>query len=367
MADNTLSLAQALTSTLESVEASIAKRIPEEIETQLRAALADYRPSQRELVVRVEGSSLGVNVGRQHEAFETLLKAVSAGVPVWLTGPAGSGKTMGAEKASEGLGLAFSAVSIGPQTTQAHLFGYMDATGTYRGTQVRERFEHGGLLLIDEIDRGNPGVLTSLNALLANNVCAFPDGMIQRHPDFRIVAAANTIGMGADRQYVGALQLDASTLDRFVVIEWPYDAAFERDLAHGMGNGTGSAWCDRIQTLRKAAENLKLRCIISPRATFNGIRLLAAGLDKATVENMTVWSSIDAASKTRILEQAGTLPAESEASEDDRPDDGPETPTVTGQACPRCGKSSSVISSKFTPGTLVCWKRRHGCGHRWSV
>jgi cobaltochelatase CobS len=38
-----------------------------------------------------------------------------------------------------------------------------------------------------------------------------------------IVATANTFGTGADRVYVGSLQIDGATLDRFAFLEWPYD------------------------------------------------------------------------------------------------------------------------------------------------
>ena len=340
--------------------------LKDEIAAAVASAVEKFTPNVREIVVSAPGRE-AINVGRQHESFETLVRAVSAGCSVWLTGPAGSGKTVGAEKCAESLALVFSAVSIGPQTTQAHLFGYMDATGTYRGTEVRTRFERGGLLLLDEIDRGNPGVLTALNALLANNVCAFPDGMIARHADFRVVAAANTTGSGADRQYVGALQLDAATLDRFVLIEWSYDAAFERELAGELGGKVGLEWCERVQTLRDAAAALKIRHVISPRATLNGIRLLMAHMTTTQVVEMCVWRGLDAASRDRIMEQAKIAKVETHA-ETDEQDGGPETPREHGEVCPKCFTSEAVIRSKFDHGTkFVCWKKRGGCGHKWGT
>jgi cobaltochelatase CobS len=52
--------------------------------------------------------------------------------------------------------------------------GYMDAHGKLVRTLLREAYEHGGVFLLDEIDAGNPGVLTVLNALLANGQVGFP-------------------------------------------------------------------------------------------------------------------------------------------------------------------------------------------------
>lgn len=369
MSENILGIAKALESTLESVESRISSRIPALVESAIAQAMESVRSVPREVHVHVPGAPV-VNVGRQHANFDQLVTCVFAGVHVYLVGPAGSGKTMGAEKSAEGLGLAFSAMSVGPQTTQAHIFGYMDATGTYRGTQVRERFEHGGVLLIDEIDRGNAGVLTSLNALLANDVCAFPDGMVHRHPDFRVIAAANTVGQGADRQYVGALQLDAATLDRFAMLEWNYDEAFEADLAASYGQ-TGLDWCARVQAYRKAVSDLKIRHIVSPRATLNGAKLIQAGMSLETVETMVLWSGLDANSVSRVKAHA-SLP-------DPKPTPKP-TPEVhedpeeieapaahSGKACPACGKTSSVMVSRWDDSQLVCSRRRGGCNKKWSA
>ena len=59
---------------------------------------------------------------------------------------------------------------------------------------------------------------------------AFPHETIDRHPDFRIIAAANTWGKGADLQYVGRNALDAATLDRFDNIFFDYDKHLEECL-----------------------------------------------------------------------------------------------------------------------------------------
>ena len=65
---------------------------------------------------------------------------------------------------------------------------------------------------------------------LANGYMAFPHETIDRHPDFRIIAAANTWGKGADLQYVGRNALDAATLDRFDNIFFDYDRKLEECL-----------------------------------------------------------------------------------------------------------------------------------------
>jgi len=184
--------------------------------------------------------------------------------------------------------LPFYAFSVGMQTTKTDLLGFVDAHGAYRESVLYQAYKNGGLYLLDEIDAGNSNVLTILNAMLANGQYIFPNGeRVERHADFICFAAANTFGRGADRQYVGRNQLDAATLDRFVVKEFDYDEQLERVLT---GNDD---WCSRVQAYRKAAYSLKERVVISPRASIKGATLLAAGFKLSEVEQMVVWKGVD--------------------------------------------------------------------------
>lgn len=233
-------------------------------------------------------------IGRVHKDFDDLLTVVSCGLHAFLVGPAGSFKTSTAHKVAEALALEFSSLSICQQTTQVSLLGYLNATGNYVTTEFRKRYEQGGVFLLDEIDNGNANVLAVLNSALANGYCSFPDGMIARHPEFRLIATANTYGNGGSNQYVGRCQLDAATLDRFTFLQWDYDQELEREIA---GN---DAWTDRVFALRAAAARLGSRLIISPRATFEGARLLAAGMPREKVELLKVWKGIAPEERQKI-------------------------------------------------------------------
>lgn len=262
----------------------------------------------RNVVVTVKDSSKpAIDVGRQHDTFATLLAIVARRRNVWLAGPAGSGKTSGAHAVATALDLAFGSVSVGPQTTQSAIFGYMDAHGNYVATEFRRRYELGGVFLFDEIDRGNPGVLTALNQAIENGACAFPDGMIPRHPDFVAIAAANTFGNGASREYVGAMQLDAATLDRFVMLAWNYDETLELDIARATFEAAGGTddkvlanWIAKVRFAREKAQALKIRHVVSPRASIIGAELLAAGMNLETVSACVLWKGLDADSVERM-------------------------------------------------------------------
>jgi midasin (ATPase involved in ribosome maturation) len=212
--------------------------------------------------------------GVQHNQFQNLLNVVNAALPVLMVGPAGTGKTHGAELVAEALDLSFHSISVGSQTSKSDLVGYMDANHNYVRTQFREAYENGGIFLLDEADAGNSNVLILLNAALSNGYMAFPDGMIRSHKDFRMIATANTFGYGANRQYVGRNQLDAATLDRFVVITWDIDDRVEEAMSNG-----NAKWLAVVRAVRKrVVEELELRVVVSPRATLRGSILLENGM-----------------------------------------------------------------------------------------
>lgn len=234
----------------------------------------------------------------RHYLFKEILEAVDANIPVALIGPAGSGKSTVVQQIATAVGLKYYLQNSVSGTHE--LAGYMDAHGRYHGTTFRTAFEKGGVILIDEVDTSDPAALKWTNTALANGHAMFPDSdePVQRHADFRILIAANTFGTGADRIYVGANQLDASTLDRFVFFDFDYDLQLEVLLSGNLN------WAERVQQLRKAAAKEKARMVISPRATIYGSKLLSIGWPQEIVEQRLIWKGIDPELKDRILGQA---------------------------------------------------------------
>ena len=258
----------------------------------------------------------------QHEYFPALLRIIAARRNAWLCGPAGSGKTTSAHEVAQALGLKFFAKSVGPQVTESSLLGYQDANGNTVRTQLREAFEHGGVFLLDEVDAASPAVLVVINALLANGHASFPDGVIDRHPDFVLVAGANTLGLGADRQYVGRQQIDAATLDRFVVLDWPYDPRIEAAAAGVPQAAVAKAaspspylfepeagcearcflYVQEVVALRNAVATFgkSVRVIISPRASIHGTSLIRQGFGVEDTLNLCVWKGLDTDTRKKI-------------------------------------------------------------------
>lgn len=207
---------------------------------------------------------------------------------IWLTGPAGSGKSKCAELCALSLNLPYSAPPIGRETPLSQLFGYFNASGNYVRTPIRDRAEHGGVLHLEEIDFASPAVGTALNALLANDFIGFPDQVVKRHPDFIVIASANTYGQGATASYIGSQGLNAATLDRFVFVQFDYDIRLESMIA------TNKAWAAHVQAIRKRAEALNLKTVFSPRASIVGSKMInSKKFTWERTEELVLWKNLD--------------------------------------------------------------------------
>jgi MoxR-like ATPases len=251
--------------------------------------------------------------GVQHEKFELLLRIVGANLPVFMVGPAGTGKTLGAETVARSLGLDFYAISVGSQTSKSDIFGYQDAQGNYHATAFRLAYENGGVFLLDEADAGNANVLVGLNASLSNGYVFFPDGkMVQMHENFRMIATANTFGNGASRQYVGRNQLDAATLDRFTVLTWDIDDRIEEAIAAKAPN-FGARWLRVVRAVREEAiDRLELRAVVSPRATLRGSTLLESGVTYEDAVQVALIANMPEAEREVLLNIANATWAKGE-------------------------------------------------------
>ena len=220
-----------------------------------------------------------------HEKFEMVLKLVAADIPVFITGPAGCGKNVLCKQIAEALGKEF--YFSNAVTQEYKITGFIDANGTYQETQFYKAFTQGGVFMLDEMDASTPEVLVILNAAIANRYFDFPVGRVDAHPDFRIVAAGNTYGTGADMEYTGRFQLDASSLDRFALIEVSYDRDIERAIAGG-----DKALVQFIHDFRRAIRKADIKFTVSYRAIERLVKLKSM-FDLQTAIQLAVLRGMD--------------------------------------------------------------------------
>ena len=111
---------------------------------------------------------------------------------------------------------------------------------------------------------------------------AFPDGMLERHQDCVIIAAGNTVN-GATAEFTGRTKLDAASLDRFVMIDWPIDDKLEEALAAGHDE-----WLRVVRSMRGKVADKGIKVQITPRATIYGVSLLTAGMPLDEVRELVL-------------------------------------------------------------------------------
>lgn len=209
-------------------------------------------------IIKVSETEIGrTNAQFFHEKFEEVLSLVQLDEPVMLIGPAGSGKNHCISQIAQTLGLHM--YYTNNASNEFKLTGFIDAGGNYRDTEFYKAFKNGGIFLLDEIDTSDPSALIVINSALANGYMAFPHETIDKHPNFRMIAAANTWGKGSDLQYVGRNALDGATLDRFDNVFFDYDRNLERGL-YPSEQVLKFMW-----SFRDATESTKIPHIVSTR------------------------------------------------------------------------------------------------------
>lgn len=199
-----------------------------------------------------------------HEQFDNIIQATMMGEPLYLYGPAGTGKSYLAQQLAKALDLEYYYTNC--VTDDIQLKGFIDARGVYHETEFYKAFVNGGIFLLDEMDASVPEALNLLNNALANGMFDFPTGKVQAHPDFHALAAGNTAGTGADDVYTGRSQLDGASLNRFGKIRVDYDDRIALSMAGG-----DSDLVDFSKAFRKAC----YAAGINHLCTYRDIRRLA--------------------------------------------------------------------------------------------
>lgn len=195
----------------------------------------------------------------KHKKFDSILTILKKGKSVYLYGAAGTGKNVICQQIAEELGLTF--YFANSVQDRFDLLGYGDANGKFVETEFYKAFTQGGLFMLDEMDNSCEDALITLNAALANKYITFPIiGRVEAHKDFKVIAAGNTCGKGANELYTGRRPLDASTLNRFVFIEVGYDKRIEMQIAKG-----DSELIDFVHDLRKSSKTTGYPLVVSYR------------------------------------------------------------------------------------------------------
>lgn len=242
-------------------------------------------PKQKEEKTKKEQKE-DYNKEVKHSKFDMIKACIENDIPVYLAGPAGSGKNYTLEQISWELGLEFYFTNSVQQ--EYKLTGFIDAGGQYHETEFYKAFKNGGIFFLDEMDASIPEVLVLLNAAIANRYFEFPNGKIKAHKNFRVVAAGNTVGSGANEMYTGRLVLDQATLDRFAIINFGYDKNIEMHIAKG-----NKELVDFVEAIRTEAETNGIRATFSYRCIGMVTKLERTGLELRNILAIAVFKGME--------------------------------------------------------------------------
>jgi hypothetical protein len=222
-----------------------------------------------------------------HEKYDQIKACLECGIPVYLAGPAGSGKNHTVEQIAKENGWNFYFSNSVQQ--EYKLTGFIDAGGDFHETEFYKACtdENECIFFLDEMDASIPEVLVLLNAAIANGYFEFPNGRVNlKHVHF--VAAGNTVGSGADEMYTGRMVLDQATLDRFAIIEFDYSLRIEMAISKN-----NSDLVSFIHELRDVAQNNGIRATFSYRCITMVTKLEKTGMDMATIIKIAVVKGLD--------------------------------------------------------------------------
>jgi len=167
-----------------------------------------------------------------HDCFDDVLIAVMQEANPYLIGPSGCGKTFMVKQIQEILGM--DGTDIGYINEEYDILGYVNAMGSYCESNFYRLYKYGGLAFCDELDNGNSKATVKLNSFLTNRGDSdflFPGGeRVQKHPNFRVIAAGNTDGKGSDVNYNTREKIEESVLQRMIPIYVDYDNKVEREI-----------------------------------------------------------------------------------------------------------------------------------------
>lgn len=253
-----------------TVERIVEEKIKEHVARPIMVQVGEHEP------IKVEGPT--------HEKFESLLVRMSARSHLFLTGPAGTGKSTLLKQIAKALGLQYRIMSAKPLPQDYDVFGFLNtATGKKVLGFVEHLYEHGGVFCLDEVDTGHASLMTSMNQLLAQDEFDFPcdvNGVrkVQRHPDFMVLATGNTYGQGGSLRYVGTNKINGASLDRFTFVNIPTDEKLEKAICDGIDPLISAQVIPIVRKARANCDRYGLDYMVTPRCAIEMVKYVKAGL-----------------------------------------------------------------------------------------
>lgn len=162
------------------------------------------------------------------DLLKTALMGIELGIPAYLWGHAGTGKSTMWEQVCAHTNRAMIRVQHTVNTEEAHILGQRiakDGETPFELGPLPLAMKHGMVYLADEYDFGLPSVLSVYQPVLEGKPLVIKEAdpenrVIVPHPNFRIVGNGNTNGCGDETGlYQGTSLQNAANFERFGITE----------------------------------------------------------------------------------------------------------------------------------------------------
>ena len=251
------------------------------------------------------------------ELARGVLLSLLANDRILLVGPTGSGKSSLIAQLAARLNWPLRKINLHGETGVSDFLGQHKARNGevyYQYGLLPTAMREGQILVLEELDAATPEILFALQGVLEEEgTLTLADNggeVITPHPDFRLVATANTLGTGDETSlYAGTQVLNASHLDRWqTVFAVDYLGASEeakviRDKAPGLSEELADGMLRLALAVRQAVAEEQLYTTFSTRRLLALARKTASlGLSQALA--VTVLNKLSKNERTVVAELA---------------------------------------------------------------
>lgn len=186
-----------------------------------------------------------------NERLEDCLYAILANRTIYLYGPTGAGKSTLIKQLEDFFPVPF--IPVDYIDDKFEVSGGNTANGGYSRSKIYDCYRLGYIAYYDEIDNGSAKSTIKLHPFMdgLRDSYSFPVvGKVNRHPNFRVIVAGNTSGMGATSAYNTRAKLDEGTIRRVEYIPIDYDTKYEEFILKEYPE-----WFAFVMLYRKAVKN----------------------------------------------------------------------------------------------------------------